>query len=444
VSPRILLLDDDADDRSLAKQLLTNQFGHVEIREVPDGLTFAQCCARHDFDLVIVEQQLRWADGLSLARAVKEEWPEVPVIMFVRRGDPEHGFKAARLGIDQYLVKSATNFQRLPFTVETLLERSRAQPRPAAGAPARPTGNQPPPERAVRQTGAQPPPERSVRQTGAQPLPDRAALRVTGPQPLPERSVRLTGPQALPQRAVQMAELERSNEDLSRFAALAAHELQEPLRSVEHGARVLKEDFGTALEPAAAEVVDRLFESARGLQELIADLLAHSRAGGPERRPRPVAVEDLLERVLSNLEAAVRESGAKVTHAPLPTVYADPVLLLQLLQNLIGNAIKYRSAEPPRVHLSAARSNGQWVFSVHDNGIGIEPGQVETLFTSYKRLRPEVPGSGLGLIICKQAVESMGGRIWVQSEPGQGSTFYFTVPDVGEGDGGAVAPKEER
>ncbi|HEX5761266.1 MAG TPA: ATP-binding protein, partial [Thermoanaerobaculia bacterium] len=141
-----------------------------------------------------------------------------------------------------------------------------------------------------------------------------------------------------------------------------------------------------------------------------------------------VEAEELLEQALADLEAAIEESGAEVTHAPLPRIRADAGQIVQVLTNLIGNAIKFRGEEPPLVHVAAARTDDQWVFSVHDNGVGIEPAEAEAIFTSFKRLRPEVPGSGLGLSICKRVVERHGGHIWVKSEAGQGSTFFFTLP----------------
>ncbi|MGH9360983.1 MAG: sensor histidine kinase, partial [Thermoanaerobaculia bacterium] len=137
---------------------------------------------------------------------------------------------------------------------------------------------------------------------------------------------------------------------------------------------------------------------------------------------------ELLEQALGDLEAVIAESDARVTHAELPRIHADPVQIVQLLQNLIGNAIKFRGDRQPVVHVAAARTDGEWVFSVHDNGIGMEPVEAEAIFTSFRRLHPEVPGSGLGLSICKRIVERHGGHIWVRSEPGQGSTFYFTLP----------------
>ena len=168
--------------------------------------------------------------------------------------------------------------------------------------------------------------------------------------------------------------------------------------------------------------------SARRLQDLIEGLLALARLESREQPLATVDVEEVLAGALASLGAAIEESGAAVTHSPLPPIQADPVQIERLLLNLVGNAVKFRGEEAPRVFLSAARADGGWVFSVHDNGIGIDPVEAESIFTPFKRLRPEVPGTGLGLATCRRIVERHGGRIWVKSEPGQGSTFYFTIP----------------
>jgi signal transduction histidine kinase len=369
---RILLIDDDPDDRSLASVVLTSELGHFEVHEVPDAVTFAQACARRDFDLVILEQKLHWADGLAVLGALKEEWPELPVILFTRSGNEELALKAARLGVHQYLVKRPGTFLRLASEVEAALLQTRARIVPPAGRRE----------------------------------PQLAAV----PREAPEA------------RAT----------DLDRFAAVASHELQEPARAIERALRALRDEHGGGLDDAGRALVERAAAAAGRLQDMVRDLLSLSQVEGEPRELVDVDAGELLEQALGNLEAAIAESGAKVTHAPLPTIHADPVQIVQLLQNLIGNAIKFHGDRPPAVHVAAARTDGEWVFSVHDNGVGMEPVEAESIFTSFKRLRPEVPGSGLGLSICKRVVERHGGHIWVKSEPGQGSTFYFTLPRAAE------------
>ena len=180
-------------------------------------------------------------------------------------------------------------------------------------------------------------------------------------------------------------------------------------------------------------MIGLIANSARRLSSLIDDLLALSRIESRERRLETVSAERLLERTLADLQEVLEESGAVVTHSPLPEIQADPPLINQLLQNMIVNAIKFRGAEAPRVHVAARRGPREWIFSVRDNGRGIDPGELESIFTIFKRLHPEVPGSGIGLAICRKIVERHGGRIWVESEPGRGSNFLFTLPAPREG-----------
>ena len=163
---------------------------------------------------------------------------------------------------------------------------------------------------------------------------------------------------------------------------------------------------------------------------LINDLLAYSRIATRGKDFEPTDCGAVLDRTLGDLQFAIEDSGAEVTHDPLPTVNADDMQLGQVFQNLIGNAIKFRGEESPHVHVSAEQKGKEWVFSVRDNGIGIDPEQAERIFVIFQRLhtRDEYPGTGIGLAICKKVVERHGGRIWVESEPGKGSTFYFTIP----------------
>ena len=170
------------------------------------------------------------------------------------------------------------------------------------------------------------------------------------------------------------------------------------------------------------------------MQRLINDLLAYSRVSTRGKGFEPTDCEAVLSQVLSNLQVAIEESGAAVTHDPLPVVMADDLQLAQLFQNLIANAIKFHGEEQPLVHVSAEQDGREWVFSVRDNGIGIDPQYFDRIFVIFQRLhnRDEYPGTGIGLAICKKIVDRHGGRIWVESQPGKGSTFYFTIPGRGD------------
>jgi two-component system, sensor histidine kinase and response regulator len=222
--------------------------------------------------------------------------------------------------------------------------------------------------------------------------------------------------------------LARANEDLNRFAFAASHDLQEPLRTITTTLQLLARQFERELAPEQNTLLDLAIDGARRMSHLIKDLLAYSVATSRERVREMVDGEATLEDALTNLRQSIDESGAAVTHDPLPQIFFDRAQLGQLFQNLIGNAIKYRGERRPEVHVAARQEDQHWLFSVTDNGMGIEDEYRQTIFEPFRRLHGKgLPGTGLGLAICARIVEGFGGRIWVDSEPGRGSVFYFTV-----------------
>ncbi len=228
------------------------------------------------------------------------------------------------------------------------------------------------------------------------------------------------------------AELERSNAELQQFAYIASHDLQEPLRMITSYLQLLVRKYADKLDNEGMEFIDFAVDGAKRMQKLINDLLAYSRVHTRAKPPRPTNLEAVLKQTLQDLKAAIDESNAQITWDPLPTVMVDDTQLGQLLLNLLSNAIKYRSERPLQIHISARREGDQWVISVADNGIGIDPKYFDRIFAVFQRLhtRAEYPGTGIGLAICKRIVERHGGRIWVESEPGKGSIFYFSLPAV--------------
>jgi len=228
----------------------------------------------------------------------------------------------------------------------------------------------------------------------------------------------------------KMRELDRSNEELGRFAYVASHDLQEPLRMVASYTTLLCTRYKGKLGSDADEFIAFAVDGAGRMRQLIQDLLAYSRVGSTVKDLCSTSSEDALERTLIILRSVIEESGAVVTHDPLPTVLADDMQLVQLFQNLIGNAIKYQPPGVPRVHINAIRDGDRrWMFSVRDNGLGIDPQYFERIFGMFQRLhtREEFAGSGIGLAICKKIVERHGGRMSVESQPGVGSIFRFSL-----------------
>jgi light-regulated signal transduction histidine kinase (bacteriophytochrome) len=224
-------------------------------------------------------------------------------------------------------------------------------------------------------------------------------------------------------------ELARSNAELEQFAYVASHDLQEPLRMVSSYTQLLEQRYEDLLDARAKKYIYYAVDGANRMQTLITDLLSYSRVGS---RAQPLAITDshsALGEAIRNLSSSIAETQALVTTDDLPIVCADRSQVVQLFQNLIGNAIKFRGTQSPRVHVSAERSGEDWVFSVRDNGIGIEAKYFERIFVIFQRLhsREEYPGTGIGLALCKRIVERHGGKIWVESEPGRGSAFLFSL-----------------
>jgi len=234
---------------------------------------------------------------------------------------------------------------------------------------------------------------------------------------------------ALEQKAQELA---RSNAELEQFAYVASHDLQEPLRMIRSYLQLLERRYKEQLDSDANEFIWFAVDGATRMQTLINDLLAYSRVTTRARPFEPADCSTILDFVLTDLKVAIEESDAVVTHDPLPTIIADETQLKQLFQNLVGNGLKFhQEGARPEIHVGAERQGNWWTFSVHDNGIGIDHKYFEHVFAIFQRLhsRDEYPGTGIGLAVCKKIVERHGGRIWVESEPGQGSTFYFTIPD---------------
>jgi signal transduction histidine kinase len=234
--------------------------------------------------------------------------------------------------------------------------------------------------------------------------------------------------------ALASEELKRSNDELQQFAYVASHDLQEPLRMVGSYCQLLQRRYQGKLGADADEFIGFAVEGAKRMQRLINDLLLYSRVGTKGKPFAAMPMQQVLASALANLAVAVEEAQAEITHDPLPTVWGDDVQLTQLMQNLLGNALKFRDELPVRIHIGIERDGALWRIRVQDNGIGIQPQYADRIFMIFQRLhtRQEYPGTGIGLSICKKIVERHGGRIWVEPAPAKGTVFMFTLPASGD------------
>jgi signal transduction histidine kinase len=240
----------------------------------------------------------------------------------------------------------------------------------------------------------------------------------------------------LTERRHREVQLQQANEELRQFAYVTSHDLQEPLRAVTTYVELLAQRLHGQLTAETQALMGYAVEGAQRMHTMIVDLLAYSRVERQDVEGTATDGEAALEQAVRDLRLPLAESEAVVTHDPLPTVVTVPGQLKQVIENLLSNAVKFRGPAPPRIHLAARRQGPEWVFSVRDNGIGLDPKYAQRIFEMFQRLhtRREYPGTGIGLAICKKIVERHGGRIWVESAPGQGATFYFTLP-AGSGGG---------
>jgi PAS domain S-box-containing protein len=250
------------------------------------------------------------------------------------------------------------------------------------------------------------------------------------------RAQRLVTIEEVTERKQRAAELKRTNEalarsnlDLQRFAYVASHDLQTPLRGIASFVDLLRSTYGVALDAQANDWLARIGRSVDHLQTLIRDLLEYSRVDAESRAFEPVAMREALDRATSLLDTAARDANGTITAGELPEVVGDRSQLVQLMLNLVGNAIKYRGEAAPQVHITAEDRGDDWLFAVRDNGIGIAPNHHQQVFEIFKRLHDQkaYPGTGIGLAICRRVVDRHGGTIWVESKPGEGSVFFFTI-----------------
>ena len=476
---RVLFVGQDTADATLLELVLAREMPGAEVEHIADAVAFGREIERGDFDLVVCDERFDWGGATRVLFEVRSRRPQATVVVLAKDDSPT----ASELGSGELapaareiaLKKSSKAFLALPSLLRSTLERvavemnsARLEPRPRDLLERFRIGV----FRLTLDGRLLEADETFLRVVGARTLGEAQRLDLSALTPkLPrgftetgkvyKREQRLTGlgledpwvslievvsldEDGLPVLdgllediadrkdvegglSVEATRLARSNEDLRMFASLAAHEMKEPLRTIEQSTRMLVEDVGPVLEGAPAESAELVVDGVRRLQSMIDGLLTLARFGGDEEWVEPCDCNQIVEEVLSALKARIEESGAKINVKALPSVHADPLQLRLVFRNLVSNAMKFHGEAPPRIRVAARQQDNDWLFSVEDEGIGVRPEEVERIFERFVRAASE-PGAGLGLAICKEIVERHGGRIWVESEPPRGSTFYFTIP----------------
>lgn len=365
--PRILLVDEQADDRALAVVCLRQMFPAAPVAEVGGAVEFAEVLAGASYDLVVCELTLSWGSGTQVLAAVKRRNPHCLTFLFTNA--PIEAITAAGLplNLDGHLRKDSHGYLRLPQAIRDAMAVA-----------------------AARRAHA--------------PLDEELSNRARA--------------------------LERTNQELEQIAYALSHDLQEPLQLIGRHARFLVDRYRSRLDNDAEKFLHHLVDSAARMQTMIDGVLDYSRIGNLGLQLQAVDLGDVVEEAVGNLQPVIAAAGGAVVKRSLPAVNADRRQMVQLFHNLIGNAVKFRGSEPPRIEISAADRGADWCIAVADNGIGIDPADTQRIFGMFQRLhtREEYPGTGVGLAICKRIVESHGGNITVESAAGRGTTFYVTFP----------------
>ncbi|MDA8173293.1 MAG: ATP-binding protein [Nitrospiraceae bacterium] len=369
---RALLIEDNPSDARLIKEIFSFASNGEATLEIAQSLTGGLELLENPPDIVLLDLSLPESRGMDTFFRVREKVPNVPIVLLTGLDDEETAIQAIKSGAQDYIVKGKAD-ESLWRSINYAMERKRL-------------------------------------------LNEREGL--IGELDLTLRELK-----------VLADHLQKRNRELEEFAAVAAHDLKSPLQIIVNYLRLLQSRYGELLDARGLEYIDIASTSSKRMAELIDNLLRYSRLD-MELPVAQIESGQALSIALKNLEVRIAESGAVVTSDALPEVVCNDTRLSQLFQNLIDNAIKFRGSAPPRVHVSCAKSNGEFCFTVRDNGIGIAPGAAERIFNAFQRLhdKGDYPGTGLGLAICRKIVQKWGGRIWVEPGPESGSVFCFTIP----------------
>lgn len=387
-----ILLVDDQPENLIALEAVLEGLGQ-ELIKASSGMEALRYMLDHDFAAVLLDVKMPDMDGFETAALIRqrEKSRDTPILFLTAFRNDEHVYQGYNMGAVDYLQKPIVpEILRSKVCVFVELKRKADL----------------------------------LRQKNEQ-LEELISERMRI-----EEEIRKLNSELERRVAERTHELSRTNDELRQFAYIASHDLQEPLRTVGSYAQLLAKRYRGKLDKDAEDFIHYIVDGVTRMHVLLNDMLAYSRVTDANARPMSQAdTNKILGNALANLEATIKENQAQVTHGEMPVVVGDEVQLTQVFQNLIGNGIKYRQAAPPKIHIVAEQRDAEWFFSVRDNGIGIEPKYRDRIFGIFKRLHgKELPGTGMGLAICKKIVERHGGRIWVDSKPGEGSVFQFTIP----------------
>jgi len=485
ILPRVLIIDENESDQKLASLVLAGEFGNLDVETAGTAAEFSAALVAGRFGLVVTESDFTWGNGLDLVRLVRDVRPDCPVILFTTEVGEELWSESLRLGVDAYVSKSSDGFVRLPAVVRSVFFRSRRTAMASSrDAPYRrlvesvPVGvfvanlegeileanpafaamlglsdpeevawstlpgffvetssaavwrTQMASTSSVRNLDVQ------LRRAGGESMWVRISSWViedpTSGMRHIQGVVEETGDYHAAQEELseRSEALSRSNEELEQFAYVVSHDLQQPLSLVSSYLELLGDSVREKLEGEEESFLDRAAAGAVKMQEMVDAVLGYARVETQEEDFEPVNLEAVVEEVKTELWKEITCAKAEIVADPLPTVIADPSQMALLMHNLLSNAVKFSNGGPTKVHIGVEEREDEWCVSVRDEGIGIDPEAFERIFVMFQRLHTdtEIPGTGIGLAICKRIVERHGGRIWVESQPGAGATFFIAIP----------------
>jgi signal transduction histidine kinase len=396
---KILLFEDNPGDAGLIEEMVNDSINYSYGLKIAETLEDGMNLLKNDsYDIILLDLGLPDSDGINTFLNVQKESSETPIIILTGLNDEDIGINAVKKGAQDYLTKGMVDPDLLERSIKYSIERKKVQ-----------IELQKYHDNLEKQVE-----KRTIELDNAN---KRLKIEIED-----HKKTEVTLEKYL-------AELKRSNSELQQFAYVASHDLQEPLRMVSSFTQLLAKKYKGQLDSDANEFIKFAVDGAQRMQMLINDLLAYSRVSSRVEEFQLVDLEKVFNESLLNLKVSIDDNDARITCDSLPTIVADQSQIIQLFQNLIGNAIKFRSDETPEIHIAVEEGEDEWIFRVIDNGIGIDSQHNERIFRVFQRLheRDSYPGTGIGLSICEKIVERHGGDIWVDSKLGNGSTFSFTI-----------------